>query len=364
MRDRLPAPRPDFTRLRQVFFRQGEPDRLPLIEHSSDHEIKEAFLGERMAPYPAMGSCEFTHEIRARYLEFATRFWYEAGYDYLTIVPDIPLPLHRIALEDTAPLRRDRRQWADEHAGPITSWEDFERYPWPKPEDVDYFGIEWAGKHLPEGMKLIVLGPGGQFENLSWLMGVSTLAIALFDAPDLVRAIAERIGSLLESLFATVADMPNVGALWFSDDLGFKTSTMISPKHLRTYVFPYQKRVGEIAHAHDLPYLLHSCGNLTAIMDELIDVVGIDAKHSFEDVITPVTEAKRLWGDRIAILGGIDMDYLCRHSVEEVRAYTRRVIEACAPGGGYALGTGNTVANYVPIQNYLAMLEEGARYGS
>ena len=58
----LPAPRPDFTCLRQVLLRQGEPDRLPLIEHSADHEIKEAFLGQRMAPYPVMGSAEFTHE--------------------------------------------------------------------------------------------------------------------------------------------------------------------------------------------------------------------------------------------------------------------------------------------------------------
>ena len=118
----------------------------------------------------------------------------------------------------------------------------------------------------------------------------------------------------------------------------------------------------EIVHAHNKPFLLHSCGNLARIMDDLIDDVGIDAKHSFEDVIMPVAEAKRRWGDRVAILGGVDMDYLCRHSEEEVRSYTRDVIEACAPGGGYALGTGNTIANFIPIRNFVAMLLEGARY--
>jgi len=41
----------------------------------------------------------------------------------------------------------------------------------------------------------------------------------------------------------------------------------------------------------------------------------------------------------------------------------RKVIDVCAPGGGYALGTGNSVANYIPIQNYLVMLDEGRRYG-
>jgi uroporphyrinogen decarboxylase len=97
-------------------------------------------------------------------------------------------------------------------------------------------------------------------------------------------------------------------------------------------------------------------------MDELIDDVGIDAKHSFEDVITPVADAKRMYGDRIAVLGGIDVDFLCRANEAEVRAYTRSVIDACAPGGGWALGTGNSVANYIPVENYLAMLDEGMQY--
>jgi uroporphyrinogen decarboxylase len=158
--------------------------------------------------------------------------------------------------------------------------------------------------------------------------------------------------------------MPGVGALWLGDDMGFKTSTMVSHQVFREYVFPWQKRVGEIAHAQGLPFLLHACGNLSQIMDDLIDDVGIDAKHSFEDVIMPVSEAKRQYGERIAILGGIDVDFLCRASEDEVRAYTRKVIEACAPGGGWALGTGNSVANYIPVQNYLAMLDVGRNYGS
>jgi uroporphyrinogen decarboxylase len=157
--------------------------------------------------------------------------------------------------------------------------------------------------------------------------------------------------------------MPNVGALWLGDDMGFKTQTMISPRHMQQYVFPYQRRLAEIAHSHDLPFLLHACGNLERIMPTLIEEVGIDAKHSFEDVIMPVTEAKRRYGDQIAILGGVDVDYLCRHSEAEVRAYTRHILDACMPGGGYALGTGNSVANYIPVRNYLAMLDEGRTYG-
>jgi uroporphyrinogen decarboxylase len=180
--------------------------------------------------------------------------------------------------------------------------------------------------------------------------------------PSWCRPWPRKLARCWKTSYATAAELPEVGALWLGDDLGYKTSTVLSPAHLRRFVFPYQRRLAEIAHARGLPFLLHSCGNLERIMPELIETVGIDARHSFEDVILPVSEAKQRWGSQVALLGGIDMDFLCRSSEEEVRAYTRRVIAACAPGGGYALGTGNTVANYIPPRNYLAMVDEGLHW--
>ncbi len=97
-------------------------------------------------------------------------------------------------------------------------------------------------------------------------------------------------------------------------------------------------------------------------MDDLVGAVRIDGRHSYEDAILPVVEAKRRYGDRISIIGGIDMDFLCRAGESEVRRRVRDTLEACARGGGYCLGTGNTVANYLPVENYLAMLDEGRRY--
>ena len=357
MSNTLPTPNPDFTRLRKVLLRQGEPDRLPLIELFADREIMEAVLGRKI-PYAAAGD----RAGREHEWEEILRFWHQTGYDYITVSAGIHLPRRHVTTADTADLSKGQRSWDDENTGIIMTWEDFEKYPWPKPEEIDYSMIEYVGKHLPDGMQMIYLGPGGQFENISWLMGEVPMSLALHDDPTLVQAMADKIGGLLANVFGAVAEMPNIGALWLGDDMGFKTSTLMSPRHLRQYVFPHQKRLAEIAHAHNLPFLLHSCGNLERIMDDLIDDVGIDAKHSYEDVIMPVSEVKQRWGRRIAILGGIDVDFLCRANVEQVRAHTRQVIEACAPGGGYALGTGNSVANYIPVENYLAMVAEGLNY--
>ena len=104
---------------------------------------------------------------------------------------------------------------------------------------------------------------------------------------------------------------------------------------------------------------MHSCGNLATVMDDLIDNVGIDAKHSYEDAILPVQEAKEKYGGRIAILGGLDVDRLCRSSPAEITRFSNRLLDECGADGGYALGSGNSIADYVPAENYLAMLAAG-----
>ena len=90
--------------------------------------------------------------------------------------------------------------------------------------------------------------------------------------------------------------------------------------------------------------------------------VGIDGRHSFEDVIEPVEDAYRTYGSRISILGGIDLDFLCRADEQRIRARVRRVLEQCMTAGGYCLGSGNSIANYVPVDHFLAMVDEGRKF--
>jgi uroporphyrinogen decarboxylase len=99
-------------------------------------------------------------------------------------------------------------------------------------------------------------------------------------------------------------------------------------------------------------------------MDDLIDTVKIDVKHSFEDTIEDVRDLKHTYGQKIALLGGIDIDFLCRSTPEEIRKQVRNTLDICIPGGGYCLGTGNSVANYIPMDNYLAMVDEGMLYST
>ncbi len=81
----------------------------------------------------------------------------------------------------------------------------------------------------------------------------------------------------------------------------------------------------------------------------------IDGKHSFEDVIMPVEDAYERWGERVAILGGIDVYFVCTSTPEEVYQRSKAMLERAEGRGSYALGTGNSVPDYVPQENFFAM---------
>ena len=56
------------------------------------------------------------------------------------------------------------------------------------------------------------------------------------------------------------------------------------------------------------------------------------------------------------------MHVLASADPADLRMYVSKLIEACAPGGRFAVGSGNSIANYVPLDNYLTMLDEARRY--
>lgn len=332
---------PNCERLKNTLLRKEVPKRVPFMELYQDDEIRAAILGR------PIGGIKDIAELQLR-----------LGYDTIPFRMSPPFRMVRQDAKDTAQLTRRGRSWVVESQGVITSREDFQNYLWPDVDRTVPAQLDYAQRVLPEGMG-ITLQTSGVFENLIRVMSYQGLSEALYDDPQLVKNVADRIGELIFKTYAQVIDCEKVIGVFYGDDMGFKTSTIISPEHLRTYILPWQRKLADLCHERGKIMILHSCGNVDAVMEDLISYVGIDAKHSFEDAIEPVGSVKKRYGDRIGVVGGIDMDFLSRHSAEEVARYSRKVLKECAPGGGYALGSGNSVANYVPVENYFAMLREG-----
>ena len=262
-------------------------------------------------------------------------------------------PTHLTSLKEAIEKKESRSLNA---GNMITNRESYEKYQWPDPEKGDYDIYYDLRIELPDGMKLIASGNGGLLENVIDIVGFENLCLMCMLDEDLTTDIFDSVGSRLLRFYEIVAPVETIGACIVNDDWGFKNQTMLSPEMLRRWIFPWHKKMVEAIHKAGKPAILHSCGQLKDVMNDIILDMKYDAKHSFEDQITPVEQAFDLWGNRISILGGIDMDFLARSSPEEITKRSKAMLEKSLAKGGYALGSGNSIPEYIPDENYIAMI--------
>lgn len=328
--------------------RREQVERVPLIELAIHPTVVGALLDD---PPPSPGDI-------AKTVERSIRLHYRLGYDIAKVSAPIPWNVRRLTAQNQP---ESAVQWANEHDGPIGDTQSFEQFHWPTIDEVDFSPLETAAAILPDGMGLIGFA-GGVLEFSMDLIGMERFMIATIRDPDLVSSVIERVGQLVLGVFEVYCQMDSVRAIWLGDDLGHKHGLMLSPKFLEAHIFPWYKRFADLAHAANRPFLLHSCGDVEAIMPTLVDHVGIDAKHSFEDTIQPVEQFHDRWRDSIAVLGGVDVHLLAAGSPVDIRSRVLEILERVAPHGGYACGSGNSIPDYVSPENYLTMVETVAEF--
>jgi len=248
--------------------------------------------------------------------------------------------------------------------GVIQNRADFERYPWDSLTDkyFDTFSpiFDSLSESLPNGMKAVGGVGNGVFEIAQELVGYEDLCLMSFDDPELYSDLFKKIGVLMQSIWKRflVRYADDFCVLRFGDDLGYKITTMLPKNHVLEHIIPQYKQIVDLVHAYNKPFLLHSCGNLLEIFDELVDISGIDAKHSNEDVITPFNSWVEKFGRKVAFFGGIDTDDLCRKSPEEIADAVKNIMDYNKKmQTGLAVGCGNSIPSYVPVEGFLAMNE-------
>ena len=178
---------------------------------------------------------------------------------------------------------------------------------------------------------------------------------------DLFKAVGDMMYKIWSQFLIKFSDVFCVCR--FGDDLGFKSNTLIPSDDIKTKVIPQYARIVELVHSYNKPFLLHSCGNIFDVMDDIIKVAKIDAKHSNEDQIALFSVWVDMYGHKIGNFGGIDTDHLCQKSENEIKEIVKDVASYCSHGkGGFALGSGNSIPDYVPVSGYLAMIEAAREF--
>ncbi len=337
-------PQPDYTQLLRVLEHQV-PDRPVLFEFFMNPTVYRLLSDPGS---PILQSVPEGEDIAARLLMLDA--FYRSGYDYGTVAPPVPFVF---APHETG----NSRTYSLNSTGGITDRASFAAHSWPDPDSQDYSYLDILAERLPEGMALVAFGPGGVEENVIALTGYEQLCYMMVDDPELVTDIFAAVGSRLSRYYEIAAAHPAVCACISNDDWGFNTQTLLTRDQMQQWLYPWHIAIADTIHAAGKPAILHSCGNIYGEMEWIYGTCGYDAKHSFEDAIMPVEEAWERYHGKIALLGGIDVNYLIFESEENIYRRSRAMLERTAAAGSYALGTGNSVPEYIPPEKYLAMLK-------
>jgi len=193
----------------------------------------------------------------------------------------------------------------------------------------------------------------------TWLgMGMENFCLALYENRPFVETVLDRYCDWVTVVAERVCQL-GFDVFVSTDDVAFKTGPFFSPAVFRDLVLPRYQRVAEKI---TIPWIVHSDGNVMPFVDDLIGL-GIAGLHPIEKGAMDIRAVKRGYGDRICLLGNVDLNILGLGTPEDVDRKVRDLIRDVGPGGGYIVTSGNSLAGYLRPENVLALAEAVQKYG-
>jgi len=247
----------------------------------------------------------------------------------------------------------------------LADWKDIDEFieKMPDPDHPEYF--EGAARTRNAQPDKFVAGVGFFcfYERLWTIRGMQSLLEDFLLEPDNLMRLINAVRDYHLKVIRRFGEA-GVDAFYTSDDMGTQTSLFFSPEVFREFLKPAYKALIDEAHAHNMQFWLHSCGNITSIIDDLIEI-GLDVIHPIQPFAMDAEATARRFGGRIAFMPGIDVQHLLPHCTpKEVEIGARKVIETFSgPGGGMVFSLSNAIHTDVSFENIEAFMRTAYEYG-
>lgn len=147
-------------------------------------------------------------------------------------------------------------------------------------------------------------------------------------------------------------------------DYCFNSGPFMRPEQFNEFVYPYLKQL--IAGYRELGFytIKHTDGNIMPIIEQLVDA-NPHALHSLDPQGgVDIAELKRLYGDRVCLIGNVNSGLLDTGTREDIIESTRYALQHGMPGGGYIFSSSNCVYSGMPLSSYELMLDVWRREGN
>ncbi len=240
---------------------------------------------------------------------------------------------------------------------PIPSPDALKGYRPPRPEKSPLLhAIRYIRRRVPD--RAVTMLSRNDFTASWFLCGMDVLMIAYIEDPDFADQLAEMVNEYYCELFRLCV-RAGVDVIYLTDDYAYKTGTLFSREHFERFILPWLTRGVHAVRDAGALCIKHTDGNISGIIDLLVDT-GIDGLGPLEpEAGNDLVELQQAWGDRVALVGNIDVDLLCRGTAGEVIETTESLVRDLTSRGGHVLSSGNTITSSVKPENFRAMIEAG-----
>ena len=206
-----------------------------------------------------------------------------------------------------------------------------------------------------EGMAVIAYVPWC-FHAGATAIGLEQFALLCYDEPEYVHALFEWVEEGTRRAIREALIPLGVDVVLFDGDCAYRNGLMVNPRMFRELVFNRTaKTVAPLREAGVL-YTFHSDGKADDLLPILIEL-GFSGFHGVEAQANDLADIKRRFGRDITLIGNMDVVFLTRATVEEVRAETVRMLTIGMEGGRYIAACNTSPLDYIPDENYLAMVD-------
>jgi uroporphyrinogen-III decarboxylase len=236
----------------------------------------------------------------------------------------------------------------------------------PDPEgDIRFDSLVEEAEQARKQDRYILFGWWRLFFERPWqIRGMTNLLLDYYTAPEQVHELYSALcEKYLGYLRRAIRELRPDG-FWTSDDLGHQKNLFMHPETFREFLKHYYEQIGDLLRENNIHWWLHSCGNNTLILDDLIEV-GVNVFHPVQKGTMEESAVAQEYGDRLTFLAGFDVQHTLQEGTpEEVRQEVRFLMDTFnRPEGGMCLAAGNGIVSGTPLENIAAFLDEAMRYG-
>lgn len=220
--------------------------------------------------------------------------------------------------------------------------------------------FEYAGQRAANGFP----GMGAAFSKAPFdtlgdsLRGTSGIMKDMYRYPDKLLKALDVVADLQIS---SVLNSPNIANIaMVSYPLHKGADGWMSQKQFDTFYWPSLKKVMDAFINEGLIQSMFAEGSFNTRMEYVTDFPK-GTVHWYFDA-SDMKKAKQVLGKNFSIQGNVPASMVVTGDPKDVKEYCRKLIETCAPGGGYILSAGSMPDN-PKLENVRAMLAAGKEYG-